>query len=76
MKLKFFLLACGALCLLITACSKGYGTDSTLQKNSPVTFVQIAHGELYGNGNEGIAKQNLAIASQEELMRFYQTFLT
>jgi hypothetical protein len=66
MKMTRLFMACGAICLILTACSEGYGIDSTLQNGNSVTFVQIAQGELYGNGQEGIIRQNLVITSNEE----------
>ena len=56
--LYFFLLA---ICLICISCT---GTNTRYPQ--VITPVLIAQGELYGNGQEGITEQNLAIRTQEE----------
>jgi len=56
--LYFFLLA---ICLICISC-----TETNTRYPRVITPVLIAQGELYGNGQESITKQNLVIRTQEE----------
>jgi len=56
--LYFFLLA---ICLTCVSCM-----ETNTRYPRVITPVLIAQGELYGNGQESITKQNLVIRTQEE----------
>jgi len=56
--LYFFLLV---VCLICISC-----TETNTRYPRVITSILIAQSELYGNGQEGITKQNLVIRTQEE----------
>ena len=49
------------ICLICISC-----TETSSRYPQIITPILIAQGELYGNGDEGITKQNLVIRTQEE----------